>query len=404
MFSNNNGISIRQLKRLLVFDLFSVSMVAVPYIATISAGKNGLAAIIMAAVLAALYGSLLFSLGKNIISVEGAETSVSFLNYSKKAVGRVGTLVFCLFYFMKFIMVMVFLLNLFAGVISDTLLPDTSQEIIIATLLLTASYGASRGIEKRARLTEVLYFIVLVPFVIFLVLGLRKVDLGDIAPLISNVEGKYSILRAGYLVFLTYTALELMLFALPYLKKNSQWKKVNNGIFQAIAITAVLQILIYIVTVGILGVNEAESKIWSAVTTMQVVELPGGFIRRQDSIMLAFWVISIFTVLSSYFFYLIHISYDWIRFAVLDFFKMPNLYKSMKRKYFIVFYLILIFWLGTAAINGLNGEVVFRYVGLFIAYAGIPGSLLIPLIILGSMKLRQQVEKYDKRRVSTHEK
>lgn len=402
MFSNNNGISARQMKRLLVFDMVSISTLIVPYIAVTFAGKNGGAAVIAAAILAGIYGSVLFWLGKNITTTKGSQVSVSYLNYTKNAVGKAAALVFSIFYFIKFLVVIVFLLNLFTNVIGETMLPDTNRKIILATLLFTAAYGASKGIEKRARLSEVLYFIVLIPIFAFLVTGLRKVDLTDLTPLLSNTGmDKGSLLQAGYLVFLTYTALELVLFAIPYLQKNSQWKKMHGYILQGVAIIGVLQLLIYIVTVGILGVSETGDKIWSAVTTMQIVELPGGFIRRQDGIMLAFWLISIFTVLSSYLFYLIHISYDWIRFYILDLFDNSQLHKSMKRKYFVIFYFILIYWIGTSYMDIEAGT---RYIGIFIAYIGMPGSLLIPLIILAAMKLKQQADKYDKRREAAHEK
>ena len=50
MFSNNEKISVKQLKRLVVIDLFSVTGIIVPKIAASVLGKDGVIGILLATV------------------------------------------------------------------------------------------------------------------------------------------------------------------------------------------------------------------------------------------------------------------------------------------------------------------------------------------------------------------
>ncbi|MDF2588424.1 MAG: spore germination protein-like protein YndE [Anaerocolumna sp.] len=366
MFSDNEKISLRQLKRLLVFDLFSVSGIIIPRIATAAAGKDGIIAIILATLYALLYVWIILVLAKN---VDG-----NFLSYSTRYTGKIITFIVGMLFIIKQFVCCVFAARLFSEVINQTLLEDTDPRVIILLLLVASAYAASKGFEVRARIAEILYFIVIVPIFAFLILGLREVDYANLMPLFTN--GTFEIIGGGYEVFLTFSILELLLFAAPLIKfKKSDVKRgrrLHHYVSQALVIVSALNILLYVVTLGILGEEETRQKLWSMVTIIQVIKMPGGFIQRQDAIILGIWMLSIFTIISAFMYYIALIS--------------KHLFKVPMQNYMLIPYILLIYG---ASVIPIETEQFFYYFEYYMKYIGIPQSIILPAIVVIIGKLRK---------------
>jgi len=248
MFSDNEKISLRQFKRIIVFDLFSISGLIIPRIAVDFAGRDGFSAIILGTIIALIYAAIII----------------------------------------KLFACCVFATRLFGEVINETLLVDADPRLIIIMLLLISAYAASKGFEVRARIVEVLYFIVIVPLLIFLILGLRDADMSNLMPIFT--ERPVDIVTGGYAVFLTFSLLELILFTAPFIQVSktnvSKERSIFSYVVQALIIGGIMDILLFIITVGILGMEETKEKIWSTVSIIQLIKLPGGFIQRHDAYIL----------------------------------------------------------------------------------------------------------------------
>ncbi|MDF2800340.1 MAG: Spore germination protein [Anaerocolumna sp.] len=370
MFSDNEKISLSQLKRLLVFDLFSISGLIIPHIAAIASGKDGIISIILATLYAIIYSYIILNFAK----LSGGR----FLDYSTANLGKVLTFIIGFLYILKLLISCMFAMRLFGEIINETLLEDTDPRIIILLILIVSAYSASKGFEVRARITEVLYFIVIVPIFIFLILGLSKVQITNLMPLFTKSPGE--IISGGYGVFLTYSVIELLLFTSPLIQvKNSdikKGKKVYHYVIKALVITGILNVLIFIVTMGILGNTQTGQKLWSMVTIFQIIKLPGGFVQRQDAFILTFWMLSIFTIVSAFFYYTTLIG--------KKIFKVPN------RNYLIVPFLLVIFGISVLPIET---EEFFSYFEKYMKYIGIPQSLVLPLIVVLFGKLRKKSKK-----------
>ncbi|BCJ94809.1 hypothetical protein acsn021_23780 [Anaerocolumna cellulosilytica] len=359
MFSDNDKISLRQLKRLLIFDLFSISGIIIPSVASAKAGKDGILSIILATLFAFVYAWIILSFAKR--------TGGKFLDYSDSNGGKVLTFVIGLFYVMKLFACCVFAVRLFGEVIGETLLKETDPRIILLLLLIVSAYAASKGFEVRARITEVLFFIVIVPIFIFLLVGLNKVELSNLMPLLTQSAG--TIALGGYEVFLTFSVLEFLLFTAPLIQFKkadiSQGKRLYRYVAQALIVTGIMNLLLFILTTGILGQSETRQKLWSMVTVIQVINLPGGFIRRQDALVLGFWMLSIFTIISAFFYYMSYIS--------------KHIFRISGQNYLLVPYILLIFG---ASVIPMDTEQFYFYFENYMKYIGMPQSILLPLIIL----------------------
>lgn len=365
MFSENEKISLRQLKRLLVFDLFSISGLIIPRIATAASGRDGLIAIILATLFAFIYAWIILSFTKSI--------NGNFLDFSKKNSGSVITFIIGLLLIIKLFACCVFAIRLFGEVINLTLLEDTDRRIIILLLLLVSAYAASKGFEVRARITEVLYFIVIVPIFLFLVFGLKDIDYSNLMPLFTEKTG--NIITGGYEVFLTFSLLELLLFTAPLIHYDKSEIKKRNSLFHyvsgALLIVCVLNLLFFVVTVGILGTEETQQKLWSTVTIIQIIKMPGGFVQRQDAIILGIWMLSIFTLISGFLYYISLITKQIFRIPLQNYLLLP----------FILF-------LFGASVVPIKTEQYFYYFEKYMMYIGMPQSILLPVFIIFLSKLK----------------
>jgi spore germination protein (amino acid permease) len=366
MFSDNEKISLRQLKRIVVFDLFSISWLIIPRIAVETAGRDGLSAIILSIIIALIYAGFLLLLTKSIEN--------NLMDYATRTVGKFLTFIIGVLYIIKLVACTVLVTRLFGEVIKETLLEDTDTRLIVFLLLLVSSYAASKGVEVRARITEVLYFIVIIPIFFFTLMGIREVDLSNLLPIFT--EKPADIIYGGYLIFLTFTMLELLLFSIPLVNTERDCLKKEKRIFrylvQSILIVGILDLLFFIVTAGILGMQETKAKLWSTITIIQSIDMPGGFIKRQDAFLLGIWMLSIFTLISGFIYY-------------LSFFT-KHIFHSSSHKYYIFVVTLLLF--GICALP-MDLEIYFDYFEFYMKYIGMPQSIIIPSFVVLISKLRK---------------
>lgn len=365
MFSDNEKISLRQLKRIVVFDLFSISWLIIPRIAVESAGRDGISAIILSIIIALIYTGFLLLLTKSIEN--------NLMDYAAHTVGKFLTFIIGILYMIKIVACTILVTRLFGEVIKETLLEDTDTKLILFLLLAVSAYAASKGVEVRARIAEVLYFLVIIPIFFFTLMGISKVDLSNLMPIFTENFG--DIINGGYMIFLTFTMLELLLFSVPLVNMEKELLKKEKKIFhylvQSILVVGVLDLLFFIITAGILGLQETKGKLWSTVIIIQSIDMPGGFIKRQDAFIIGIWMLSIFTLISGFIYY-------------LSFFAKHILHSTSHKHYIIILTLLLF---GICALP-MDLEKYYELFVFYMRYIGIPQSIIIPTFVVIIGKLR----------------
>ncbi|WP_066716792.1 GerAB/ArcD/ProY family transporter [Clostridium sp. Marseille-P299] len=359
MFPRNFKISSSQFRKMLVLDILSISIMIVPQIASVGAGKDGILAIILGSVLALLYSLLMLYFTRRVNS--------DYFTYSKDTVGKFITFIFGILYIIKFLILCIFVFNLFSNIINETLLPNTNYKIILLFLIVLTLYLASKEIEVRARLTEFLYLVVLIPLVLLLLLGVPKVDIPNLLPILTTDGG--SILRTGFSIFLTYSAAEFILFESAAIKQDD--KRSQKNVIHAIITSTVINIFFFIMVVGLLGIYSTNQKIWSTIIVMQLLEVPGGFIQRLDAIVLAFWMISIFFISSTLLYHISNIA--------------KSITNAKKREYYLIIFAILIFLI---CMKPIKIDIILANLNKYLIYIGVPQSILMPLIVFGIDKIK----------------
>lgn len=365
MYANNDRISLRQYKRLIVFDLLSIVCLVIPYVISNCAGYDGLPVIVVGAFFTAIYFWFLLWV---MTKVKG-----SYFGYSSHNIGKFLTFFVALLYLIKTMWSLILLIRLFGEVINRTLLLESTRFLIVIPMVLVAGYLAIKGCEVRARVSEVLYFIVLVPIVIFLIFSLYKIDLANLTPIVATPFS--DMLRGGYALFILFNLLELQILLKPYIKEKTsqkaEVKRMASYGFQALGIIFVVILLFFVLTVGMIGEGASRDTLYSSVKIMQMIELPGTFLNRQDSLVLALWLISIFSVLSGLLYY------SGIALKQMVGAKSLNQIIGVLMAISIILSLVPV-----------DLEEFFEYYMRYMAYIGVPQSILLPLLIIIVAKVR----------------
>ncbi|MDO4553533.1 MAG: GerAB/ArcD/ProY family transporter [Lachnospiraceae bacterium] len=286
-------ISKRQFQRMVMIELFSMTSMILPSLVVRSSGKGGLTPMLYGAAAAILLAAYYLWLGEGFL--ESYETEISIL--PGKWFSGIYTLLYCVRFFIRGL----FLMILFSALIQSVLLPKQSIGLILFPVLLISYYAARKNLSVRARLLEMLFYYIFVPLIFVLILALFQVNYEMLPDMLWGE--KHSLMEnlgTTYQIVMTYTSMEFILFLYPVTKVE---KKKGFPLGKAVFFVILLNLWIYIATTGMFGTVRTGEQLWSALSIMQNVRLPGHFLERLDILFLAFWIFSVFALFSGYLFY-----------------------------------------------------------------------------------------------------
>ncbi|MDR2649105.1 MAG: spore germination protein [Clostridiales bacterium] len=287
MFSLNNKISIRQMQALLVLDIFGAGIVMLPRKAAKYAGQDAWLAIAAATAAAVLSVYLMTSAGR-LYPRDSFVNLVSGL--LSKPVGKfVGVLLSA-----KLLFNCAIELRLFGEILRQTMLPATPFAVVCAAMIAISAYAASKGYETRARIAQILFPLIFVPFTFLFVLGLFDVDLSNLLPVFATKPDK--LLTGAIHAGTAFSGLELIMIAAPFAVRPYA---VRRGMIQAVVFIGIFMIFITSVTIAKFGPGEVTRQLWPILDMMDLIDLPGAFIERQEALIMSFWIISNFAIVNS---------------------------------------------------------------------------------------------------------
>ena len=163
MYVDNGKISARQTFRLYVFDLMGIATLLLPpYLARLC-GCDGIWAILIGSGLGLGYlvylGWILKRMGQDIVSYlfENRSIWVCRLVFLLVGIHALWTGAFCACVFTRLMM--------------HSLIQEASFGTVLLVLVITATYAVNGGLESRARVYEVLFWFVLIPYVAMMLVG-----------------------------------------------------------------------------------------------------------------------------------------------------------------------------------------------------------------------------------------
>lgn len=287
MYVKNEKISSRQTFRLYVFDLMGIATLLLPpYLAELC-GVDGIFAIIAGTGLGYLY---LLYLGWIMKRMQG--DLCSYLEGHIHAAVRKTTYVWVL---LHSIFTAGFCAYIFAKLMQYSLVKESAYEVILFVIVAVAAYAVSGGMESRARVYEVLFWFVLIPYVGMMLASIRNFDVLYIQGMFTTNGGNFW--KGLYLVFLFLTPLFFILFLVGEKEKN-YGRNIIKTVAVSIFLTAVILLFSYLLLLGNFGTASLATMKYPIVTLMSTIQFKGNFLKRMDALMLAVWFFTLYALLN----------------------------------------------------------------------------------------------------------
>lgn len=290
MFSENNQISGRQVFRLLTYDFLGMGTLLLPTMLADTAGRDGIFCILAGILSTFLYLKLLRYL------LKGMKTS--YPDFLKQKCGKVCGYVLWGGYFLYFILMASYTAYLFSTLMLNGLVENISFYLVLLLILLLAFYGMAGGNEGRARVYEMLFWFLMIPLFLMLFAACREVKPAYWSP-VFVADGK-EVLSGSYYVLFCYSMVSIVLFLKEYVADR---KKCVGAAEKAVWFSGGVFAALYLILIGLFGVEALAQMKFPAVTMMSRVQVTGGFLKRTDAFMFSIWFFTLYAMLNSMVFY-----------------------------------------------------------------------------------------------------
>lgn len=290
MFSENNQISGRQVFRLLTYDFLGMGTLLLPTMLADTAGRDGIFCILAGILATFLYLKLLRYL------LKGMKTN--YPDFLKQKCGKVCGYVLWGGYFLYFILMASYTAYLFSTLMLNGLVENISFYLVLLLILLLAFYGMAGGIEGRARVYEMLFWFLMIPLFLMLFAACREVKPAYWSP-VFVADGK-EVLSGSYYVLFCYSMVSIVLFLKEYVSDD---KKHISAAEKAVWFSGGVFAALYLILIGLFGVEALAQMKFPAVTMMSRVQVTGGFLKRTDAFMFSIWFFTLYAMLNSMVFY-----------------------------------------------------------------------------------------------------
>ncbi len=166
------------------------------------------------------------------------------------------------------------------------LLRQTPLEIIILIMLASSAYLARRGFEPISRVYQILIVPVIAVVVLIPVIAIPVIQMDNFRPFFA--KGAAPIMKGAWDTFIGWEGMEAILFLLPYIADKRPALRVSVG---APLLVFVTWFAMQITVLGSLGAEEAMALASPGLDLAQVVDIPGEFFERVDSVYISIWLL-----------------------------------------------------------------------------------------------------------------
>ena len=276
--------------RLLTYDFLGMGTLLLPTMLADTAGRDGIFCILAGILSTFLYLKLLRYL------LKGMKTS--YPDFLKQKCGKVCGYVLWGGYFLYFILMASYTAYLFSTLMLNGLVENVSFYLVLMLILLLAFYGMAGGIEGRARVYEILFWFLMIPLFLMLFAACREVKPAYWSP-VFVADGK-EVLSGSYYVLFCYSMVSIVLFLKEYVADR---KKCVGAAEKAVWFSGGVFAALYLILIGLFGVEALAQMKFPAVTMMSRVQITGGFLKRTDAFMFSIWFFTLYAMLNSMVFY-----------------------------------------------------------------------------------------------------
>ena len=286
MIATNKEISLRQLQLLIILSAMGTGIIILPAKLYNIAGRGGWMLVIALAVAAVLMG---------VLVAVGVRGSHGFLDHVGKPLTRPVAYICGVLLWGKLVFSAGLELRSFLDITHVVMLPKTPLWAVAVLMVLVCTYAAVKGMETRARVAEILVGLMVLPFVFLVGLAFWDVDFKNIGFDLEFNEGVGRIFGLGFI----FTGLECLLLVPPFIRKG---KSMTKHVAIALGFSAFLILVITFLTFAKFGAHLGQEP-WPVLRMMDMLNLPGSFIERQEVLIFSFWIITAFAIGNTFIFF-----------------------------------------------------------------------------------------------------
>lgn len=347
---------------LVVLTVIGAPLLTYPRFVAKEAGNDGVWLNIVAGLLLSLVVYLISKLCQRFAGQTFAQFIPDLFGAGRmKWFGKgIASLILILFA-MYWITQIAFQTRLFSEATSTSLLPNTPIEATILTLLLASTFASYSRPAVIGMLNEILFPLILVPFVLQLYVFFQR---GEIIHLLPLFQSDWKNISKGLVISsLGFTGFEVLLLIMGYSQKIEKAAKVNTG---AMLTTVLLLSSTVVAQYAVFGSEELSKSLWSALDFYKEGSSELLVLERIEAFVLGIWVATVFTTVTNLQFVLVR--------TICETFHV----KEEQTKY--IAWVLLPFFYGIAMIPE-NINELFELYAEFSRY-GLMISITIPILLL----------------------
>ncbi|WP_202708166.1 GerAB/ArcD/ProY family transporter [Sporosalibacterium faouarense] len=268
---------------------------------------------------------------------------------------------FCSILFLIYLLIFsAFVVRIFGEIVKMYLLRNTPIEFIIITMLITVAYIARAGIEAIGKFCVLVLPIVVIPIFFMGFVLLPELDFSNLLPVFKF---KITDLLKGIpsTVF-SFAGFEVILLFNAFVERPKKTLKYN---LIGMVLIIFVYLFVFLISVMVFGVIETTHLIWPSMSLMEVIQFPGAFLENVQGVVMAQWVVLVFSTLA-----------PLIYGSALIF---DKLFRGNEHKYYVFPLMPIIFVL---ALVPDNIATAYDYIGKSTNILGTFVILVLPLLLL----------------------
>lgn len=361
MIKNNDKISANQASILLFVTIVGAGVLSLPADVAKDVGPDSLFAILLGGTVSILFARL-------ILYISSKFPTETFVEYTSKLVTKPVSVILSIGLVLYFSVFVSLDLRIFGEVLKIYLLPRTPIEVIMLTMLFTSAYLVRYGLEPIARMSEILFPIIVIPLILIFLPTLTDVDLSNFLPVLRTAPLK--LLKGIVLTAYSFIGFEILYMLFPYIENT---KKLGRNVNAAMFSTILYYIYITFFTIGIFGYKETKEQLWPLLTVIKSINFPGFFIENLEGFVMAIWTFTIFTSVYSFYYA-----------ASLT---MGKLIKAREHSYLVMPLIPFMFLMSLIPSSIVD---VYKYSGYVSQYMTLFFAVLLPVMLFLAIKIKKE--------------
>jgi len=290
MISTKEKISTSQMITLLISTILGVGILSLPRNLAEEVKGSGFIIIIISTFICILFGYCIYK----VIYRFQNET---LMQISSNIINKPIAYIICIIYIFYYVVTISIVTRIFVEVVKMYMLEKTPTEVIIISILLVCAYGSRKGIEGIARMSQIIFFLMMIPILFVFLFSLESADFTNLMPVLNVKLSQVfsSILTTNF----SFTGFETMLILGIFMRKPKDGFKIQKI---SLSVASFAYIFFTVISIAVFGQIETSHLMWPTLTMVKVIDIPGAFLENLDALIMGAWTLNIFITMCVYFF------------------------------------------------------------------------------------------------------